>query len=225
MPTIGKVITVCLPDTVPTHLLHAAAVSAYATSTGTTTPIATPSGRYPIRKRRPGELLQPQRDVAAGGPIMLLNLDALEARAAEHAWQRWTVWSQVVRGTPPAQPFWRFVDRHRQQHTRNPYTLARAQQDYLAQPRVQAMAIYNATAEPERQIPTSELEALQVNCDSYVAVAQMRAVAADAVVTVDQTLLAPADQRLTTVHRFLQRAHTYLHTLSGAHRLVALATH
>src|SRR5262249_42366621 len=128
----------------------------------------------------------------------------------------------VVRGTQPAQPFWRFTDRCRQDPTR--YPLARAEHDYLAQPRIQAMSIYNAAVGRARQIPIGELEALQVNRDAYLSLARMRAVPAAGVVTLDRTLLAPADARLSTLHAYLGRAQQHLHALSGAHHLVALAT-
>lgn len=214
-------VVVCLPDTIPTDgLRHAALISA--SSAGFIGRHVAPTAHFLIRRRRTRRLLQPWQGLAAGGPIKLLGLDAMEAVAAQQAWQRFTVWSQVVRGTRPAQPFWRFTDRYRQDPAR--YPLARAEQDYVAQPRIQAMSIYNATVARPRQIPIRELEALQVNLDAYVALARLRAVPAAGVVTLDRVLLAPADGRLSTLHGYLDRAQQHLRTLSGAHQLVSLTT-
>ena len=222
MLTTTKIVTVCLSDTIPTQLLESAAVTA-ATSAGVTGYHVTAAGRFPVRKRRTRQLLHPAQNAAAGGPIMLLHLDAMETSAAQHAWHAWALWSRIVRGTQPAQPFWRVADRHRQDPTR--YPLARAQQDYLAQPRIHAMSIYNAAVPPAQQIPTSHLEALQVNCDAYVALARMRAIPGAGVVTLGGVLLAPADdERLSTLHGYLGQAQRHLHSLSGRHQLVALTT-
>jgi hypothetical protein len=220
MPNTAKIVIVCLPDTSPTQLLRSDALAA-ATSVGVTGDHIAPAGHFPIRRRRTRQLLQPEQRVAAGGPIHLLHLDAMETIAGQHAWHRFTVWSRIVRGTQPAQPFWRFADRHRQDPTR--YPLARAQQDYLAQPRIQAMSIYNAAMPTLHQIPTGDLEALQVTCDAYVALERMRAIPAGGVVTLDRTLLAAADERLSAVYGFLGQAQQYLHALSGRDQLVALS--
>jgi hypothetical protein len=220
MPNTHKIIIVCLPDTHSTEQLKPDALAA-ATAAGVAGDRIAAVRHFPIRKRRTRRLLQPAHQVAAGGPLHLLRLDAMETIAGQHAWHRFTVWSRVVRGTQPAQPFWRFADRHRQDPTR--YPLARARQDYLAQSRIQAMSIYNAAVPMPDQIPTGDLEALQVNGDAYVALARMRAVPAGGVVTLDRTLLAAADDRLSTVHGYLGQAQQCLHALSGRHHLVALA--
>src|SRR5262249_12539414 len=148
------VIIVCLSKETPTDLLAAAAVQLGATpltSTG-------PAGHFPTSTRmRRRSLVAPWRNTAAGGPIRLLDLAAMRTTARTAYWYRWHIWQRVVDGTRPAQPYWMFLDRHRADPTR--YSLDKARQQYLAQPRVAAMRTYNALPNKIMTVTTSQLEA------------------------------------------------------------------
>ena len=215
------VVVVCLSKATLTELLAATAIARLASSNP---PIqASPAGHFPVTTRlRRGRLVQPWHDTAAGGPIRLLDLDAMRTAARNAHWYRWHIWQRVVEGTRPAQPFWHFADRHRAEPAK--YSLAKAQQHYLAQPRVAAMRIYNALPNKIMALPTSHLEAFQAGAQAYAHLGLLSAVPADGMLTLDGRYLAATSGRLADQLSYLDSAQGHLTTLGSRDHLVALAT-
>ena len=121
--------------------------------------------------------------------------------------------------TTPAQPFWAFADRHHGDPHR--YPLPRAQADYLAQPRVIAMTVYNALPHRVGDVPTAGLEAFQAGYGTYLNLAWLAAVPADGLAPADgDGWLTAISGRLTDQLTYLQAAN---HHLAGLHPGVQLA--
>jgi hypothetical protein len=137
-------------------------------------------------------------------------------------WYRWHIWQRVAEGTRPAQPFWHFTDRHRAEPAK--YSLDKAQQQYLAQPRVAAMRTYNALPNKIMALPTSHLEAFQAGAHAYANLGLLSAVPADGMLTLDGRYLAAASGRLADQPSYLDSAQGHLSTLGSRDYLVALAT-
>ena len=215
------VVIVCLPKATPTDQLAATAI----TRLGSITALANASlaGHFPVNTRlRRGSLVQPWHDTAAGGPVRLLDLDAMRAAARNVSWYRWHVWQRVVDGTRPAQPYWNFLDRHRDDPAR--YSLTNAQRHYLAQPRVAAMRTYNALPKKIMVLPTSQLEAFQAGAHAYAHLGLLAAVPATGMLTLDGRYLAATSGRLADRLSYLDSAQVELTKLHPRDHLVALAT-
>jgi hypothetical protein len=187
MPTTAvTLVVVCLPDTGSTRIpdiLADDAVDRFRAATGTGRPPGSSSGvtlpgHFAYRCVRRSRLVQPWQGHTAGGPVRLLDLQAMRAHQHHLYWQRWLLWRHVVTGTPVAQPYWMFSQRHLQQPRRFP--LAAAQRAYLAQPRVTAMRVHNAVAAAGQQLPTADLEALQTGGEHYAEIGWLEAVPGDA---------------------------------------------
>lgn len=222
MPNNTTVVIVCLPKSTPTDQLASTAVARL----GSSSPLAnaSPAGHFPVATRlRRGSLVQPWQDTAAGGPVRLLDLDAMRAAARNAYWYRWQIWQQVVAGTRPAQPYWHFADRHRDEPDK--YSLDKAQKQYLAQPRLAAMRTYNALPNKLLTLPTSHLEAFQAGGNAYAHLGWLSAVPAGGMVTLDHRYLAATSGRLTDQLSYLDSAQSHLSTLGRRDHLVALATH
>jgi hypothetical protein len=214
------VVIVCLPKATPTDQLATAAVARLASSA--TLADASPAGHFPVTTRlRRGSLVQPWRDTAAGGPIGLLDLDAMRAGARNAYWQRWRIWQQVTAGTRPAQPFWHFADRHHAEPAK--YSFDKARRHYLAQPRVAAMRTYNALPNKILALPISHLEAFQAGAHAYAHLGWLSAVPADGMVTLDDHYLAAGSGRLADQLSYLDTAQAHLTGLGARDHLVALA--
>lgn len=219
MPDTAVVI-VCLPKATPTDQLATTATTRLGSTPLTSTG---PARHFPISTRlRRGSLVQPWHHTAAGGPIRLLDLDTMRTAARNAYWQRWHIWQRVVDGTRPAQPYWHFADRHRAEPTK--YGLDKAQQHYLAQPRVAAMRTYNALPNKIMVVPTSHLEAFQTGAHAYAHLGLLSAVPADGVLTLDGHYLAHTSGRLADQLSYLDSAQRHLSTLGSRDHLVALAT-
>ena len=200
---------VCLPDGTPTDRL---ADDAAAALFGTPLTSLGPAAHFAVSTRRRARLLQPWQDTAAGGPIHLLDLNAMRTAASHEAWYRWHCWQQVTTGTRPAQPYWTFVQRHLDQPSR--YSLARAQDDYRAQPRISCMLAHNGAAGPAWQLPTTNLEAFQTGLHGYVSYGWLSAVPGEYLLHGEDTFLGlrgphHADRvaSLTAANRFLDSLH------------------
>jgi hypothetical protein len=176
--------------------------------------------------RRSRQLLDVWRGTAAGGPIRLLDLEAMRLRSQAQAATQWLIWQQATAGTRAAQPFWEFVQRHRD----NPktYPLAQAQHHYRTQPRVQAMTAFNALPNRPCDLPTSSLEAFQAGQVTFATLAYLTAVPADGLATASLSAhegwLTPASGQLEDQLAYLKQANAYLAGLHPDTTLVAMAT-
>jgi hypothetical protein len=201
------VVIVCLPKATPTDRLATAAIARLAS----TIPLAnaSPAGHFPVTTRlRRGSLVQPWHDTAAGGPVRLLDLDAMRTSARNAYWRRWHIWQQVA-------------DRHRAEPAR--YGFDKARYQYLAQPRVAAMRTYNALPHKILALPTSHLEAFQAGAHAYAHLGWLSAVPADGMVTLDDDYLAANSGRLADQLSYLDTAQAHLTGLGARDHLVALA--
>ena len=222
MPVPVRVITVCLDHTVPVESLADAATSAVSRAiTAAVRPC--PVGHFLTSTRwRTSKLLLKFANTTAGGPIRLLDLQAMQALGRHTYWYRhYHVWRHIVAGTRPASPWWTFADRHRANPDR--YSMATAQQQYLAQPRIQAMRTYNMLANKVMQLPTAHLEALQTGADCYAMLGGLAAVPADAMITLTGRHLSPTSDRMADWQTYLGQAHAALTQLSTHDQLVAVA--
>lgn len=212
-----QVVTVCLPQDIPVDQL--------ATAAARTVPAdgaATPTAIFATQRRwRTRRLLNNHNHTAASGPLALLDLQATAATGRRIHQHRWHVWQQAVTATRPAQPYWQFLDRHH--HNPKTYSLAQAQAQFLAQPRVAAMNVYNLLPYRVLTLPIEHLEAFQAGPDTYTHLGGLTAVPANALVTLDGRHLCPASDRLSDLLVYLGQAHTYLHGLTKHHQLAALA--
>jgi hypothetical protein len=183
-----------------------------------------PVPHFAARTRRTRRLLDGSRHAAAGGPLRLLDLDGMRCRAQAHAAGRWLVWRDVVAGTGPAQPYWTFADRHHANPVRWP--LAEARDRYLAQPRVAAMAVYNALPHRLCHLPLADLEAFQLGHAGYAWLAWLAAVPADGIAATDggrPGLILPTGRRLAERIGYLHAANAQLAGLHPTTNLVAMA--
>lgn len=210
---------VCLPATTPTATLAAQAAATLA-ARGLRTSGVLP--HFLTHTRRTGKLVDCWNGLTAGGPIRLLDIDGMRARAAAGAAAEWLLWQQVVAGTRPAQPFWSFLDRHAADNKR--YPLARAQADYLAQPRILAMTAYNAVPGRPCPLPTAHLEAFQAGYGTYMNLAWLAAVPGDGFAPQRGGWLTTRSQRLTDLLDYLRLANAHLAGLPRDTHLVAVAS-
>jgi hypothetical protein len=215
--TTVNTVVVCLPtDTDPRF---ASALAHARLTTGGYTPCG-PVSHFRAASRRTRRLIACRNGVACGGPIGLLDLDGMRRNAAAAAVQLWQLWHYVVAGTPLARPFWVFLDRYRADP--DGYPLARAQRDYLTQPRLVAMRAFNALPHGGT-LPTGELEALQAGRHTYATLAQLSAVVADGVATTDGRFLTPATTRLEDQLAYLHHANLHLASLPPQQPIAAFA--
>ncbi|GAA2714157.1 hypothetical protein [Actinoplanes palleronii] len=211
---------VCLPaDTPPADAASAVAARLAAVELAATSLVR--HFRASTRWRR-SALLLPQHGTAAGGPLCRLELDAMRADAHRFYWHRWQLWQSAVKGTPTARPFWMFVDRHRANPGR--YDLERARADYLAQPRLAAMRVFNALPHRPFGLPTSHLEALQLGADAYSHLGWLSAVPGQSLLCPDGALLGSGGDRLDVRLSFLEQANGCLTLLDAKDVLVAAVT-
>lgn len=211
---------VCLPHGTPTDQLAATAAIRLAATPLTSLGSA---GHFVANTRfHRGSLLQPRENTAAGGPLRLLDLDAMRAAAHRAYWYRWHLWNQVVAGTRPAQPYWTFLDRHRDAPDK--YPLAKAQRHYLAQPRIATMLTYNALPNRLTDLPTSHLEAFQTGAHGYANYGWLCAIPGNSFLCLDGTHLVATSDQYATHMAYLAEAN---HRIGGLHHrdiLVALCT-
>jgi hypothetical protein len=216
--TMGTAV-VCLPAGTPPATLAEQATAALA-ARGLSTSGVLP--HFLTHSRRTGKLVDRWNGLTSGGPIKLLDLDGMRARAAAGAAAEWLLWQQVVAGTRPAQPFWSFVDRHYADKQR--YPLGRAKADYLAQPRVLAMTAYNAVPGRACPLPTGHLEAFQAGYGIYVNLAWLAAVPGDGFAPQQGGWLTTRSQRLADLLDYLAIANGHLAQLPRDAHLVAVAS-
>ncbi|CCH17727.1 conserved hypothetical protein [Micromonospora lupini str. Lupac 08] len=210
-------IVVCLPtDATPQSMPALAATRLVAQQFRPAGPV----GHFAAHHRLTRQLLHRYQGYAAGGPVRHLDLAGMRARAATSAVWLWHRWRDVIDGTRDAQPLSAFVDRHRDEPARWP--LSRAQQAYLAQPRVLAMTTYNA-AYRRQPIPIADIEALQVGLNSYRTLAALAAVPGDALAADAANWLTPRSGRLADQLDYLYAANDHIDRLRPNEQLVAMA--
>jgi hypothetical protein len=176
---------------------------------------------FVTRTRRTGKLIDRWQGLTCGGPIRLLDLDAMRRNAVAAAAAEWLLWHQVVADTKPANPFTWYVDKHRADPGR--YPVDRARPDYLAQPRILAMNAYNALPHRPCPLPTSALEALQAGCTTYLNLAWLAAVPADGLAPEHGGWLSTRSERLADQLAYLSTANAHLTALHQTAQLVAVA--
>jgi len=179
---------------------------------------------FPARTRRTSKLVDRWDGLTSGGPIRLLDLAAMRRNAQAAAAAQWMLWHRVVAGTGPANPFWCYVDKHRTDPRRHP--LDRAQTEYAAQPRVLAMAAYNARPDRLVELPTAGLEAFQAGYNTFVNLAVLAVVPADGVATAHGEhggWLTCTSERLADQLAYLDAANAHINGLHPSTQLVAMA--
>src|SRR5262249_58452216 len=62
--------------------------------------------------RRTGKLVDRWQGRTSGGPIKLLDLDAMRRTATAAAAAEWLLWQQAVPRAKPANPFWWYLPHH-----------------------------------------------------------------------------------------------------------------
>jgi hypothetical protein len=126
----------------------------------------------------------------AGGPIGLLDLSATTTQVRLAVADDVAEWATTVAGTPPAQAWWHYHDAHRADP--HSYPLDEAVAEFLAQPRVAAMAASSGdTFTPDLYGPG--LEALHAGPDAYGDYQCGVLAYGDGLIDLDGQLLVPAD--------------------------------
>ncbi|MEV0430589.1 hypothetical protein [Micromonospora sp. NPDC050495] len=153
--------------------------------------------------------------------MRLLDLAGMRHAAAVGAGIRHQIWQQLVHGTRAATPWPVYETRHLTDPDRYPLTAAVT--DFHAQPRVHAVRLHAAAAPGPGQPAVGELEMYQAGQAAYQHYSAARAVAGDAMLTVDGRTLAPASDALAHRITYLEQALAHLDTLAPDQRLLAVA--
>ncbi|MEV4201072.1 hypothetical protein [Micromonospora globbae] len=161
----------------------------------------------------------------AGGPVGLLDLQATAAHLRRVVADDVTEWRALVDGTPPALPWWHYLDEHRADPHR--YPLTDAVGDFTTQPRIAAMA--GAPGTPySGDMYGPGLEALHAGADDYADYQAGLLTYGDGLISLDGDLLVPAftptlvEQTLPERRLYHRRARHYIRTLDPAVVLAAV---
>ena len=173
-----------------------------------------------LRRTDTTGLLQPDNGTAAGGPVRLLDLDAMREDLAERYWNRWQLWQQIVAGTPEPKPWWQFYDRHAADPDKFSWDAAR--NAFTSQPRVARMLTFNAHPGRPTNLPTDQLDAFDAGPHAYSTYGWLQAVPADTMLTTDGRLLRPVSLRYADHLDFLHLANDHLAGLADGDILVAV---
>lgn len=212
---------VCLPDGLPSQALTAATLDRHFGVSGALAPRFWATPAMWLWQRR--ELFAPRKGrpvYCAGGPVKLLDLQAMRHAAGVGAGIRHQLWQRIVHGTRPAQPWTQFHTRHLADPAKYPYE--RAEADYFNQPRVNAMRMHNAASYGANQVNVAELEMFQAGAMAYQHYSATTAVLGDALLTPDGHKLAPESDALCHRVTYLERAGRYLDTVEADQRLLAV---
>lgn len=199
-----------------------------------------PEWRRPDRVERP--LLFDVRDVplgppfafCAGGPIGLLDLATTGQWLLPQAIATYAHWAHATAGTPEAQPWWLFLDRH----TSDPdlYPLSHAAHEFAAQPQIAAMLHHDAIAIDDGDRFDGDcygpgLTALATGAATYAEYLAGVLTFAGGLITLDGDLLVPSfidvlvEQSLPERAAYHQQARTYLAAADPRTVLVAVTCH
>ncbi|MBB5110473.1 hypothetical protein FHU28_000312 [Micromonospora echinospora] len=219
--TINTMI-VCLPDGLPSQALTATQLDRHFGVSGTLQSRFWAIPDMWLWQRR--DLVAPRKGrpvYCAGGPVKLLDLDAMRHAAGVGAGIRHQLWQQVVHGTRPATPWPTLLARHLAEPAK--YPRERAEADFNNQPRVNAMRMHNAASYGAAHLSPGELEMFQAGPMAYQHYSATTAVCGDALLTPDGHKFAPASDVLTHRVTYLEQATRYLDTIEADQRLLAVA--
>jgi hypothetical protein len=167
----------------------------------------------------------PELTWCAGGPVGLLDLAATAAHLRNVARHDLADWQQAVAGTPPARPWWNFLDAHHAEP--DGYPVERAAAEFEAQPRISAMAAARG-ARFSADMYGPGLEALHAGPDVYAAYQAGLLAYTDGLVTLDGQLMVPSftpvlvEQTLAERQLFHDKAGRYVAGLDPTTLLVAV---
>jgi len=222
-----RTVTVCLPKTAITGHIPAAVSALLAVHgiidaglAGHFRTQTRPLHARLLRRTDTTGLLQPDNGVATGGPVRLLDLDAMREDLAVRFWNRWQLWQQIVAGTPEPKPWWHFYDRHAADPDK--YSWNAARQAFASQPRVARMLTFNAHPGRPTNLPTDQLDAFDAGPHAYCTYGWLQAVPADTMLTTDGRLLRPVSLRYADHLDFLRLANDHLAGLADGDILVAV---
>jgi hypothetical protein len=179
--------------------------------------------KQPCRRWHRPHLVDPRKGQptpCAGGPLRLLDLDALRRAYGLGAAIRHQTFTTVVRGTRDARPWVAFVQKHSDDPSKYPRDAAEA--DFNNQPRVLAIRAHNAVTYTTGQLDVHELEMFQAGPVAYQNYQYLTAVVADAVLTPDGERMQPATARMADRLTYLQQANRHLDTLDEDSRIIAV---
>jgi hypothetical protein len=199
------------------------------------------AGRFYAATTTEQGLICPARDgqrwCCAGGVLHALDLSGMRRDAATAAHAAYRRWQSTVAGTPPATPWQEYIERHHGDS--GGYPLKTADDDFRAQPRVQALIghdVYAGSA-PRFGGPlysySSVVDEYQAGQQVYVTYRSRRAVLGYALLTLDGQWLAPGDvgRWATSTDTFADRltytelATAHLESLQPRCRLVGITCH
>jgi hypothetical protein len=219
-PTIRRVI-VCVPDAIPGSDFDRRQLDRHFGVPGS---IAQHFWAKPCRRWQRGRLVDLRKGTpapCAGGPLRLLDLEALRHAHRVGAAMRHQMFTAATRGTRDAKSWPVFLQRHLDDPARYPYTTAEA--DFCNQPRVLVLAAHNAvTADPAGQLDPHELEMFQAGPAAYGNYRYLYAAVADAVLGLHGDRLAPATARFADRLAYLHHANRYLDGLDPDCTLIAV---
>jgi hypothetical protein len=175
-----------------------------------------------LRRPDTNGLLQSEQGTAAGGPIRLLDLDAMRDDLAERYWNRHQLWQQIVAGSPDPKPWWHFYDRHAADSDK--YTWDMARHAFASQPRVARMLTFNAHPGRPTELPTDHLDAFDAGPHAYSTYGWLRAIPAGSMLTADGRMLRPVSLRFVDELDYLRSANDHLAGLAESAVLVAVTT-
>lgn len=223
-----RIVLVCLPDDSEGDWFSASEILDHHDL-----PSGTPQPIYPVRHRpilgwltrwTRRHLIRPVRragtvTLAAGGRRGRLDWERAVDTAAVQATYRWREWARTVHGLPVARPWADFAAKTKGSRSA---TDEEARRQFEQQPRVAAMLAYNANPSHRVELDPYRLEDFQAGEYAYVVLHWQYAVAVDALITVDGQLLQPQSASLADRLRYLGKATTYLSSLRGRQRVLAL---
>ncbi|GIG63347.1 hypothetical protein Lfu02_77190 [Longispora fulva] len=213
-------VIVVVPDELPTAVLaDGQALQRDLKLNGAPTPRFWTQGLRPWHRRHMVDLRRQRgQSYTAGGPIKLLNLAGMRHAASLWAGARHHQWSQIVRGLPQATPWHVQLRRHEQDPKKVSLEWARA--EFMAQPRVLAMATYNTAFGDAFDL--DDVEAMQAGAHAYQAYRGMQAVCGDALITGEGEYLQPDSASMADWLTYLAAASRHLGSLDRDQRIIAL---
>jgi hypothetical protein len=158
--------------------------------------------------------------LCAGAPLRRLDLHALRSVAGMFAGSRWQQWQQTVKGTREARPWHVFEAAHLADPAKLP--LAKAKAQFLAQPRINAMRMYNAANPAAAPLDPYEVEMYQAGQHAYQTYHMLRAVCGDAMQPPTGPRMQPASDSLADRITYLGQAWNLLRALDRRRHILAV---